>query len=149
MTANGFKSPAPVLPAMGLHSFHNDSPPFGAAATEPHDPEYFSLDLPSRGHTTSSSATSPSSSIPPPMQPIHPTTAMPIPQRGFNPILSRAPPSDQSPDHDQERHPETEDDRLSSSRSRRLVSGYMFGNPPSPVGRRHIPRTDRVPTPPT
>lgn len=25
MASNGFKSPAPVLPAMGLHSFHNDS----------------------------------------------------------------------------------------------------------------------------
>jgi hypothetical protein len=25
MAANGFKHPAPVLPAMGVHSFHNDS----------------------------------------------------------------------------------------------------------------------------
>ncbi|WWC91134.1 nicotinate (nicotinamide) nucleotide adenylyltransferase [Kwoniella dendrophila CBS 6074] len=46
MAANGFKSPAPVLPGLGLHSFHADSPPFAGAATSEHgDPDYLSLEF--------------------------------------------------------------------------------------------------------
>ena len=41
----------------------------------------------------------------------------------------------------------SEDDHLSSSRSRRLVSGYRFGNPPSPGETRHSSPI-RHPTPP-
>ena len=69
---------------------------------------------------------------------------MPIPQRGFHPTF---PPGSLSRDNDKS---QSQDDHLSSSRSRRLVSGYLFGNPPSPVGQSPTRATshDRNPTPP-
>lgn len=58
--------------------------------------------------------------------------AMPIAQRGFNP----QPLGQQRPVAVQASGVYEDDEQLSSSRSRRLVSGYLFGNPPSPVGGR-------------
>ncbi|WWD06831.1 nicotinate (nicotinamide) nucleotide adenylyltransferase [Kwoniella europaea PYCC6329] len=146
MAANGFKSPAPVLPGLGLHSFHNDSPPFAGAATSEHgDPEYLSLEssqtlplssphddsqlLPERHqhedhhrNPQNNLTRLPSSSSINTIQPqpkSHPRLDAPVPQR--IPI-----PSNNS-------NPVDDDLSLSSSRSRRLLSGYLFGNPPSPM----------------
>lgn len=71
---------------------------------------------------------------------------MPIQQRGFVPnggiIIDAAKETHQ-------RIPtSSEDENLSSSRSRRLVSGYMFGNPPSPLGTRESSPSNNT-TPPT
>ncbi|WRT69137.1 nicotinate (nicotinamide) nucleotide adenylyltransferase [Kwoniella shivajii] len=140
MAANGFKSFAPVLPGLGLHSFHNDSPPFaGAATSEQGEPEYLSLEssqilsspsphddsqlAPERNnymnhngnnHSQSSSThhsnSNSNSSNASGSRPKNININGPIPQRSPN-------------DHS--------DEDLSSSRSRRLLSGYLFGNPPS------------------
>ena len=56
---------------------------------------------------------------------------MPIPQHGFS--WNAGIKSDTHPNTPQNVHLKNEDDHLSSSRSRRLVSGYRFGNPPSPT----------------
>ncbi|KAK8844004.1 nicotinate (nicotinamide) nucleotide adenylyltransferase [Kwoniella newhampshirensis] len=138
MAANGFKHPAPVLPAMGLHSFHNDSPPFAGAATsatsEHGEPEILSLDssqtLPPRPDSASPHQNDVSLSSPPLSAS---QTTINIGQT--QPLVV---PSPQSAELSL-----TGDEHLSSSRSRRLLSGYMFGNPPSPI--RIGPNADKDP----
>ncbi|RSH95173.1 hypothetical protein EHS25_000259 [Saitozyma podzolica] len=99
-SSSGFKSPAPVLAAMGLHSFHNDSPPFAGAPTfEGQEPDAFSLDarvMQSAGGAPGAGA----GAIAVPVVPVRnpgavdisasssassQPVAMPIAQRGFNP----------------------------------------------------------------
>ncbi|WVQ93159.1 nicotinate (nicotinamide) nucleotide adenylyltransferase [Kwoniella sp. CBS 9459] len=146
MAANGFKSPAPVLPGLGLHSFHNDSPPFaGAATSEQGEPDYITLD-PSSIQDQNKSALSlhADSHLKPefhahanahliapfpnaPINTAHPYQATSVQPRSIlNPVPQRIPAF-------------SSDENLSSSRSRRLVSGYLFGNPPSPLGSKDIP----------
>ncbi|OCF35637.1 nicotinate (nicotinamide) nucleotide adenylyltransferase [Kwoniella heveanensis CBS 569] len=144
MAANGFKSPAPVLPGLGLHSFHNDSPPFaGAATSEQGEPDHISLDPSDQNRFASSSHDD--SHLKPelhyqsqhahliapfpnaPINTAHSNQATPTQAQSIlNPIPQRMPTF-------------SSDEHLSSSRSRRLVSGYLFGNPPSPVGTKDIP----------
>ncbi|WVR08991.1 nicotinate (nicotinamide) nucleotide adenylyltransferase [Kwoniella sp. DSM 27419] len=156
MAVNGFKSPAPVLPAMGLHSFHNDSPPFaGAATSEVGEPDYLPLDAFSRP------LASPSEHDDSHLRPDHPHHAQsviaPFPNAPINsiPSISRSASYDKSgrahalpTPVGSQRSPLTmtvpipgfsADEHWSSSRSRRLVSGYLFGNPPSPITSRNIP----------
>ncbi|ODN81102.1 nicotinate (nicotinamide) nucleotide adenylyltransferase [Cryptococcus amylolentus CBS 6039] len=140
MSGNGFKSPAPVLPGLGLHSFHNDSPPFaGAATSEAGEPPVLNLEttnghpgagprqgsvsrMPTLGRTSSQAEAIPE----------HPTevpeskaisTLKSIQSSPSPPVPSDFPPTSVD-----------KDDEFSQSRSRRLVSGYLFGNPPSPTG---------------
>ncbi|KAK4688350.1 nicotinamide mononucleotide adenylyltransferase, partial [Tremellales sp. Uapishka_1] len=127
MATNGFKSPAPVLPAMGLHSFHNDSPPFAGAGV-PGEPEHLSLDgHPPRPHfrTSESRQRSPTEHANPIEIDLSATPQMPAAQTEL--------PEDDIP--------------LSPVRSRRLVSGYLFGNPPSPLTNTEI-TINRLLTPP-
>ncbi|KAL1407572.1 Nicotinamide/nicotinic acid mononucleotide adenylyltransferase 1 [Vanrija albida] len=133
---SSFKGPAPVLPGLGLHSFHADSPPFAAAgaANDHSEPEHFALGeaanttavlnedgdvgekgtsatLGASGSRRSGSAAGGGSSS-------RGTIRAPVPQRAYTAA------SDADVSGDEER---------SRARSRRLVSGYRFGNPPSPV----------------
>ncbi|WVQ81152.1 nicotinate (nicotinamide) nucleotide adenylyltransferase [Cryptococcus sp. DSM 104549] len=135
MASNGFKSPAPVLPAMGLHSFHNDSPPFAGAATSEHgEPAPMSLD-PTRVLSPLGDGTRPLVS-PSSLQPDAPTAPAPShPQAAASAAASG---SAAQPITSPSRTSLSDDEHLSSSRSRRLVSGYLFGNPPSPTAA-HIP----------
>ncbi|WWC63956.1 nicotinate (nicotinamide) nucleotide adenylyltransferase [Kwoniella dejecticola CBS 10117] len=145
MAANGFKSPAPVLPGLGLHSFHADSPPFAGAATSEHgDPEYLTLE---------SSQTLPSSSPHDDSQ-LSPLRSQFQHNLDFNPIPSssssatirpnlnmNAPIPQRVPIHrsrssanSNPRSESTEEDvplAPGSARSKRLLSGYLFGNPPT------------------
>ncbi|ORY33081.1 hypothetical protein BCR39DRAFT_521073 [Naematelia encephala] len=143
MTSNGFKSPAPVLPAMGLHSFHNDSPPFnGAGIVANPEPEYLSLDdsqtLPPRPQarpfgTSSQSAqkVTQMTTFPREVDLSVSNMVAPMPIRIGSPLID---PQGQQGGH--HREVSNTDENISLSRSRRLVSGYMFGNPPSPVDSR-------------
>ncbi|WWC73027.1 nicotinate (nicotinamide) nucleotide adenylyltransferase [Kwoniella pini CBS 10737] len=145
MAANGFKSPAPVLPGLGLHSFHADSPPFAGAATSEHgDPEYLTLE-PSQNLFSSSPHDdsqlsplrhefqnnldinqTPSSSSSATIRPSTSTNMnAPIPQRiPINRSRSSANSNPRSESNE-------EDLSLGSTRSKRLLSGYLFGNPPT------------------
>ncbi|WVF65471.1 nicotinate (nicotinamide) nucleotide adenylyltransferase [Kwoniella sp. CBS 6097] len=145
MAANGFKSPAPVLPGLGLHSFHNDSPPFaGAATSEQGEPDYITLDPSINDQNRLASSPHDDSHLKPeyhahahahliapfpnaPINTAHSNQATPTQTQSIlNPVPQRV-------------LAFSSDEHLSSSRSRRLVSGYLFGNPPSPVGTKDIP----------
>ncbi|WVQ73596.1 nicotinate (nicotinamide) nucleotide adenylyltransferase [Cryptococcus sp. DSM 104548] len=140
MSNNGFKSPAPVLPGLGLHSFHNDSPPFaGAATSEIGEPPALNLEnsnghpgagprqgsaarMPTLGRTSSQTEAVPQQPAPLPeskaissLKNIQPTPSPPAPSDSPTSLMYK-------------------DDEFSQSRSRRLMSGYLFGNPPSPTG---------------
>ncbi|WWD21340.1 nicotinate (nicotinamide) nucleotide adenylyltransferase [Kwoniella shandongensis] len=136
MATNGFKSPAPVLPAMGLHSFHNDSPPFAGAATsatsEHGEPEALSLDSSQTFPPRPDSASPQIDHIPLDSPPLSASESIAITIKPNQPIRDTSSSLTLSGD-----------EHLSSSRSRRLLSGYRFGNPPSPVG--VIPGSDRDP----
>ncbi|CAK9781713.1 unnamed protein product [Cutaneotrichosporon oleaginosum] len=97
--------PAPVLPAMGLHSFHNDSPPFAGASMMEHS-EPTSLSLGDSVHSSLSRSSDPRTS----------------PDATLRALQSEAVPQGSAGDEEAGR-----------ARSRRLVSGYRFGNPPSPL----------------
>lgn len=130
---DGFKSPAPVLPAMGLHSFHNDSqvspstrianlrPPFAPASQHgTREPDHLSLDSPS-----------------PPE-----TSRLPVKQTGFAPLISM--PSRPASNREAT---SSADEFLSTSRSRRLVSGYLFGQPPDDESVPPSPTREHPPPP--
>lgn len=130
--------PSPLWLLLLTHS----RPPFAGAPTfEGQEPDAFSLDarvmqsaggapgagaIPVPVRTPGAVDLSASSSVS--SQPV----AVPIAQRGFNP----QPLGQQRPVAVQASGLYEDDEQLSSSRSRRLVSGYLFGNPPSPVGGR-------------
>ncbi|OWT36981.1 nicotinate (nicotinamide) nucleotide adenylyltransferase [Cryptococcus neoformans Bt1] len=138
MASNGFKSPAPVLPAMGLHSFHNDSPPFGGAATS-EMPDIPSLFLEPQQHPRPVLSTNPSARQQGPAR-----TASNTSQTISSPQPVSSSPSEtpskaiSSLKNIQDPNPHipttSSDDELSSTRPRRLISGYIFGNPPLPTG---------------
>ncbi|OCF56387.1 nicotinate (nicotinamide) nucleotide adenylyltransferase [Kwoniella mangroviensis CBS 10435] len=153
MAANGFKSPAPVLPGLGLHSFHNDSPPFAGAATSEHgDPEYLSLES---SQTLPSSSSHDDSQLLPERHlhqhgdhyrnPQNNLTRLPSSssintiqtQSKSNPRID-APVPQRIPIPSNNSNPVDDDLSLSSSRSRRLLSGYLFGNPPSPSENKNL-----------
>ncbi|KAL7421139.1 Nicotinamide/nicotinic acid mononucleotide adenylyltransferase 1 [Cryptotrichosporon argae] len=137
MSGNGFKSPAPVLPAMGLHSFHNDSPPF-AGASMPDPPETLNLDEPlpatSAFQTPAHLGATPARSYFPTL----PELDLAGLRLSAGASASASAPALPLPGADSH----VEDAELSAARSRRLVSGYRFGNPPSPVGRPRLAVAD-------
>ena len=116
------------------------SPPFAAASAS-------ELPLESAGFQLDSSRTSSSSSNTS-SQRVNGqySGSIPIPQRGFVPLSAAVSGSHGPP----LASPLQEDDEaLSTSRSRRLVSGYIFGNPPSPDNSMSNQTTSaRQPTPP-
>ncbi|WVN88019.1 nicotinate (nicotinamide) nucleotide adenylyltransferase [Cryptococcus depauperatus CBS 7841] len=104
MTSINLKIPAP---AMGPHSYHKESPPFGAVATSDLKiPPEVSLGPSPNGDGEKNERSSPSQSSD---SVCHSISAL-------EEISQPQPPSDED---------------LIKSRSRRLVSGYMFGSPPS------------------
>lgn len=122
---------------MGLHSFHNDSPPFAGAATS-EMPDIPSLSLETQQYTRPALSTNPlarqqglsrtasnTSQTGSNPQPV-PSGPSETPSKAISSLKSIQPPTPPAPT--------TLDDELSSSRSRRLISGYLFGNPPSPTG---------------
>lgn len=96
-------------------------PPFAPASQHPsREPDHFSLDSPPPGNPTSPLSADSYDVHSPPF------TTVTLQQRGFDtsahpvrPAHTREPTS-------------SADEFLSTSRSRRLLSGYLFGNPPSP-----------------
>ncbi|KAJ9124112.1 hypothetical protein QFC22_000907 [Naganishia vaughanmartiniae] len=160
---------APVLPAMGVHSYHNDSPPFSGATEYLAEPDLISLGAPQsnaqngdnghlsasstsahatphfvvRGHTPPGASSSledytngssenaadhePSMTLAQ-MRLGHPATASQTSLQSQDSTLTARPTRPENP-----RVPTSQEDvSLSSMRSRRLLSGYIFGPPPVP-----------------
>ncbi|KAJ9126658.1 hypothetical protein QFC24_001688 [Naganishia onofrii] len=172
---------APVLPAMGVHSYHNDSPPFSGATDYLVEPDMLALGASQsnaqngdnghlsasisahatphfvvRGHTPPGAGSSledyangscekPTDNEPPMslanMRLGDPAAVSQTSLQSQDSTSTARPTRPQNP-----RIPTSQDDvSLSSLRSRRLLSGYIFGTPPVPddAGHEHGKETTR------